>query len=105
MNSDFENELQRDFKGVWVPKEIWLAKGLNALDKILLVGIYSLDNSEKGCYASKKCLAEFCQCSEAKITKSISKLKKLGHIKVEQIKENGRFSHNVYTLTDTIFNI
>ena len=34
-----------------------------------------------------------------------AKLEKLGHIKVEQIKENGRFSHNVYTLTDTIFNI
>ena len=83
MNSDFENELQRDFKGIWVPKKVWLDKSLNALDKIILVEIDSLDNSEKGCYASNKYLAEFCQCSEAKITKSISKLIKLGYLYIQ----------------------
>lgn len=73
--------MDRDFKGVWIPKEIWLDERLNALDKIILVEINSLDGDE-GCFASNQYLAEFCQCSEAKISKSISLLIKLGYIKV-----------------------
>lgn len=73
----------RDFKGVWIPKEIYLDKHLTALDKIIFIEIDSLDNGdEKGCFASNEYLADFCQCSTSKVTKSISKLKELGYIKV-----------------------
>ena len=54
--------MDRDFKGIWIPKEIWLDERLNALDKIILAEINSLDG-EDGCYASNQYLAEFCQCS------------------------------------------
>lgn len=70
--------MERDFKGVWIPKHIFLNSDLSALDKILLVEIDSLDSGEKGCFASNKYLAEFCQCSESAVSKSISKLIKLG---------------------------
>lgn len=70
--------MERDFKGVWIPKYIFLNSDLSALDKILLVEIDSLDSGEKGCFASNKYLAEFCQCSESAVSKSISKLIKLG---------------------------
>lgn len=40
----------RDFKGVWIPKEVWLDTRLNALDKVILTEIDSLDNGERGCY-------------------------------------------------------
>ena len=83
-----EENLQRDFKGVWIPKEIWLDIRLNALDKIILTEINSLDNGEEGCYASNKYLAEFCKCAESKISITISKLKKLDYI--EQINFDGR---------------
>lgn len=73
----------RDFKGVWIPKEVWLDTRLNALDKIILTEIDSLDYGERGCYASNKHLAEFCQCSENKVSVTISKLKKLGYIYVQ----------------------
>ena len=73
----------RDFKGVWISKEVWLDTRLNALDKIILTEIDSLDNGERGCYASNKHLAEFCQCSENKVSVTISKLKKLGYIYVQ----------------------
>lgn len=73
-------EQQRDFKGVWISKEIWLDKRLSMLEKGILTEICSLDCEESGCYASNKYLAEFCQCSEASITKAISKLKELGFI-------------------------
>lgn len=74
--------MNRDFKGVWIPKEVYLDKRLNALEKIILVEIDSLDNGEDGCYASNEYLAEFCQCSQAKVSTSISKLIKYGYIEV-----------------------
>ena len=73
-------EEKREFKGVWISREIWLDKRLSILEKGILTEINSLDNEESGCYASNKYLAEFCQCSEASVTKAISKLKQLGFI-------------------------
>ena len=72
-------ENNRDFKGVWIPKEIWLDTRLTALDKIILTEIDSLDN-ENGCTAGNEYLAEFCQCSETKVSTAVKKLIELGYI-------------------------
>lgn len=77
-------EFNRDFKGVWIPKAVWLDSRLTALDKVILTEIDSLDQSERGCFASNKHIADFCQCSEAKVTKSISHLTKLGYLYVQK---------------------
>lgn len=74
----------RDFKGVWIPKTVWLDERLTALDKVILTEIDSLDQGERGCYASNRHIADFCQCSEAKVTKSISHLIKLGYLYVQK---------------------
>lgn len=74
--------IKRDFKGVWIPREIWLDDRLNALDKVILTEIDSLDSSENGCWASNKYIAEFCQCSESKVSQTITKLTKLGYLRV-----------------------
>lgn len=73
----------RDFKGVWIPKKVWLDTRLNALDKVILTEIDSLDNGEKGCYASNEHLAEFCQCSKTKVSTAIKKLIDCGYIYVQ----------------------
>lgn len=73
--------MERDFKGIWIPKAVWLNKSLTMLDKVILMEIDSLDN-EYGCTADNGYLASFCQCSETKISKSISKLKKLGFLEI-----------------------
>ena len=39
---------ERDFKGVWIPREIWLSTKLSMLEKIILTEIDSLA-SENGC--------------------------------------------------------
>ena len=52
------NEI-RDFKGVWIKKEIWLNTNLTLIEKVLIVEIDSLDNSERGCFASNEYLAKF----------------------------------------------
>ena len=82
--------MERDFKGIWIPKEIWLDERLNALDKIILSEINSLDGDD-GCYASNQYLAEFCQCSEAKVSKSIALLIDLGYIQVLSFDGRKRF--------------
>ena len=73
----------RDFKGVWIPKEVWLDTRLNALEKVILTEIDSLDNGEKGCYASNEHLAEFCQCSKTKVSTAVKKLIDCGYIYVQ----------------------
>lgn len=75
---------ERDFKGVWIPKAIWLDTRLNALDKVILAEIDSLDQGERGCYASNKHIADFCQCGEWKVSTSVSKLVQLGYLYVQK---------------------
>ena len=73
----------RDFKCVWIPKKVWLDTRLNALDKVILMEIDSLDQGEKGCYASNEHLAEFCQCSKTKVSTAISKLIECGYVYIQ----------------------
>jgi len=70
----------RDFKGVWIPKEIWLNTDLSIIEKVLLVEIDSLDNSDRGCFASNEYLAKFVQLSEGRVANIIVDLKKRGFI-------------------------
>lgn len=74
-------ERNRDFKGVWIPKEIWLNENLTMLEKVILTEIDSLDNDEH-CVAGNDYLAQFCQCSIPKVTQAIKKLTELGYIEV-----------------------
>ena len=67
----------RAFRGVWIPREIWLDDRLNALEKFILVEIDSLDSGEDHCWKSNENLAEFCQCSATKVSNAVSKLIKL----------------------------
>lgn len=75
---------QRDFKGIWIPKEIWLDERLNALDKVILAEIDSLDSSERGCWASNKHIADFCQCTERKVSATVAKLIQCGYVYVQK---------------------
>lgn len=78
---------QRDFKGIWIPAEIWLNTDLSFLEVILLAEIDSLVKDE-GCYASNAYFAEFLGVSETYVSKAISSLTKKGL--VYQAAFNGR---------------
>jgi hypothetical protein len=79
----------RDFKGVWIPKEIWLSKELNVMEKLFLVEIDSLDN-ESGCYASNSYFAEFFQLSRNRCSEIIKSLEAKKLIMIEYIREQGK---------------
>jgi len=86
-------ELNRDFKGVWIPKEVYLSKELSWTEKILLVEIDSLDN-EDGCFSKNDYFANFLGVSETHVSRMISKLKKLGLISVESFDGRTRVLHS-----------
>ena len=80
--------MQRDFKGIWIPKELWLLKDLSLLEKVMLIEIDSLDN-ENGCYASNDYFADFFGLSKGRISKVINNLVKRGFITSELKYQKG----------------
>lgn len=81
--------MNRDFKGIWIPREIWLREDLSALEKSLWAEIHSLfDRESGGCYASNEYLAKFCGVQDRRLREMISNLKNKGLI--EQVSFNGR---------------
>lgn len=78
---------KRNFKGIWIPANIWLDKKLSPFDKILLLEIDSLDN-ESGCWKSNKSFAEFMDCGLATVTRSVKKLERFGYIKTTMTKSD-----------------
>jgi Helix-turn-helix domain len=79
----------RDFKGVWIPKEIWLSDQLSLVEKALFVEIHSLDN-ERGCFASNEYFANFFTLSARQIRTHIASLKTKGLISVSVRDRNQR---------------
>jgi uncharacterized phage protein (TIGR02220 family) len=81
-------KLERAFKGVWIPREVWLDETLGWTEKLLLVEINSLDN-EEGCWASNEYFAEFFSLSKDRISKLISSLKNKGYLTVDLVYKKG----------------
>ncbi|MFQ7545099.1 MAG: helix-turn-helix domain-containing protein [Turicibacter sp.] len=71
--------MNRDFKGIWIPREIWLNEDLSITEKVLLVEIDSLDN-ESGCFASNEYFAKFLKISKDRVSRLISGLCKKGYL-------------------------
>lgn len=71
----------RDFKGIWIPKELWLNKELTIMEKIFLIEIDSLDNKE-GCFATNRYFAEFFDMSIPSCSRIINSLKEKEYIDI-----------------------
>lgn len=75
----------RAFKGVWIPKEIWLSTELTEGEKLLLVEIDSLDG-DQGCFATNEYFAKFFNKSPRQISRLINRLAQKGFISSEVIR-------------------
>lgn len=81
--------MNRDFKGIWIPREIWLNPNLSMSAKALWAEIDSLYSEEVGgCYASNEYLCEFMQLKERRLREVLSELKAQGF--VEEVSFDGR---------------
>ena len=74
--------MKREFKGVWIPAEIWLNENLTIMEKLFLVEIDSL-NGEKGCYASNEHFSNFFSLSKNRCSEIIKALEAKGLITIE----------------------
>ena len=83
--------MNRDFRGIWIPRHIWLDKNLKPIEKILLAEIESLGGLSDGCFASNQYLAEFLDLSKDRTSKLISGLKNKGYITVELSYKEGSY--------------
>lgn len=90
--------MERDFKGVWIPKEVWLDKNLTWMEKLLLVEIDSLDK-EKGCFASNKYFAEFFQLSPSRISELVNQLVSKGYITTFLLYDGKQVKQRILTPT------
>jgi hypothetical protein len=79
---------ERDFKGVWIPKEIWLDNNLSWSEKLLFVEINSLDG-EDGCWAKNNYFAKFFNLTKSHISRMINTLKDKNYISVEMTYKKG----------------
>ena len=82
--------MEREFLGVWIPKEIYLHKGLTPTEKLLMAEIASF--SKNGvCFASNEHFAEFLGISKSHVSRLVSKLVKLQLVTVDfTYKENSK---------------
>lgn len=82
--------MQRDFKGIWIPREIWLTTELTLQEKVFLVEIDSLDN-ESGCYASNKHFSEVFLLTTQRCSQVIKSLEKKKMITIDYVyKKNSK---------------
>lgn len=88
--------MERRFKGLWMPVELLDCRGLNAIEKLALAEIDSLDTSERGCYASNPYLSEFLGVQVRQVTRIIAKLKDYQLITTgRQLHPSGKFEERI----------
>jgi len=92
--------LERDFKGVWIAKEIWLDNKLTWMEKLFITEINSLDK-ENGCFASNNYFAEFFQISPGRCSQIINSIIKKGYMSVEYIREGKEIKKRVLRILNT----
>lgn len=94
--------MMRGFKGVWIPRDIWLREDLSCVDKCLLAEIDSLAGYKQGCFAGNSHLATFLHVSVPTVTRSVKKLTDLGLLKVEVEKTKTGTKRTMYPLIKMI---
>lgn len=96
----------RDFKGIWIYKNLYLSREYTPNEKFLLLEIYSLSKGKsKQCYANNRHFADFIGVKENTIQKAILKLEKNGHIRREYTYKNGtrEIASRIITLTQKFY--
>lgn len=79
---------KRDFKGIWIPKEVWENTDLSLQEKVFYVEIDSLDN-EDGCYANNNYFARFFGLTTRQVQRVVASLVEKNLISIEVSKDDG----------------
>jgi hypothetical protein len=81
-------KVERAFKGIWIPKEIWVTEDLGWTEKFLLAEIDSLSQNNE-CFATNEYFGRFFNISKDRVSKIISNLSNKGYVEVNLIYKKG----------------
>ncbi len=98
------DQFPRDFKGIWLPKELLADERLTPQEKMLAAEIDSLDCGELRCFASNEYFQKIFKVSERVIQQMISKLKALGLISFHSTDGRTRRLQSHLKTVYTLFN-
>ena len=87
-------EVKRGFKGVWIPREIWLNEELTIMEKLFLVEIDSLDNDD-GCFASNAHFADLFGISKGRCSQIIKEMERKKYISISYEKNGKEISKRI----------
>ena len=82
--------MERQFKGIWIPAEVWLNKDLSLIDKVILAEVDSFCGNGKSYFKSNTTIAKETGLGISTISRSVKKLLDLGLI---ASSFNGRLRH------------
>lgn len=85
-----------------VPKLVMQDKNIGISAKAVYAYFCSFTGSGNSCFPSRKKICEDLGISNDTLSKQLRQLSDAGYIVIEQVKEKGRFSHNIYTLPDMV---
>ena len=85
-----------------IPKLVMMDRDLHVTAKAIYAYFCSYTGAGDTCFPSRKKICYDLNIAFDTFSRHLKTLITSGYIKVEQIKENGRFSHNLYTLCDSI---
>jgi DNA-binding Lrp family transcriptional regulator len=82
--------MERKFKGIWIPKNVYLDRTLTWVEKLIFVEINSFHDDDRDCFISNETLAEFFDVTVRHVQRSLKKLKEGGWIKIVNDKVDGK---------------
>lgn len=95
------SKYERNFKGVWIPADVWLNTDLSIQEKVMLVEIDSLNACpNRGCWANNDHFAKFFGLSKSRVSEVINSLVKKGYLKTK-FKRDGKqiVERNIFVIT------
>ena len=85
-----------------IPKLVMQDKGLSITAKVIYAYFASYSGSGDCCFPSRDRVCTDLGIGKDTFLKHLALLKEKGYVTVSQMKDSGRFSHNVYTLNTEI---
>lgn len=102
MSEDIISNCEIDKEGYGnIPKMVMQDKKLSALSKAVYAYFCSFTGAGDSCFPTREKICYDLGISNNSLSKYLKELIENNYLIVKQIKENGRFSHNVYTLPRT----
>jgi len=78
------DEYKRDFKGVWIPRDLLFNKNINKLQMAMIIEINSLSYGDLGCFASNKHFANFLGVGSSRASQLISNLEEKEYVETKK---------------------